>query len=212
MPLLRSRAHFTLALAGWFTVAALTWHLLTPAYDRLLVGVGNTVSGLLGPPRITRLTSHDDTIVIWHRLADTPAEVPVALSGTQFHFNLVVLAALCLASSWVGWAKRFGLLALAVPLLLATHFLTLRLDAYYQLVTHGLLAYPPRISFFFTSWVIVAFKGMGPLLFPALIWAVLFRPPPLEAVLRRSEVPPPVRVARSSRPAARARRSSQGGG
>lgn len=113
-------------LALWIVPVAAVWWLLTPAYNRFLIGAGENLIRIFESPDVTDLGPKDAhyTYVLHREYRSGPAgQVRV----TDLHFPLALMAVLFLAVPGVALKERFRRLGLATLVSVFFHLLLLAL-------------------------------------------------------------------------------------
>jgi hypothetical protein len=99
-----------------FVAGVLLWLVLSPAYERTLAAVGQTLIRLTEWPAVTRLEARSGEILV--ERADFPPAAPrPGLPAADLHFNFVLLVALfgLAPKPWRGeWIARFAIAAVAL--------------------------------------------------------------------------------------------------
>jgi hypothetical protein len=114
---------------------ALVWALLTPFYNRLLLGMGKNLIHLTESPDVTDLLRRDDHFAYIARRDFPPTRTLVhSFRVTDVHFPVVMLAALFLAVPGVPFRRRMESLGLA---LLAMVFFQIFLIFFYVKATYA---------------------------------------------------------------------------
>jgi hypothetical protein len=99
----------------WLIPVALLWLLLTPAYNRFLLGSAENLARLTESPNVTDLLRKDEHFAYVSRLDFPPARSLVwSFRTTDVHFHLVMLGALFLAVPAVPWKERLANLGWAL--------------------------------------------------------------------------------------------------
>lgn len=162
----------------WLLPVALVWLLLTPFYNRFLLGSAENLVHLTESPDVTDLLRKDDHFAYVSRRDFPPSKSLVhSFRVTDVHFHLLMLAALFLAVPRVPWQRRLQSLGWA---LLVTVFFDIFLIFFYVK-----FAYATRLG----AWSLAHygafarnFWGLGkhlldlPFKFslPLLLWAVFY--------------------------------------
>jgi hypothetical protein len=119
----------------WLVPAALLWALVTPVYNRFLLGSAATLVHLTESPDVTDLPRQDDHFAYVSRRDFPPSRSLVhSFRVTDVHFHLVMLAALFLAVPRIPWRRRLENLGWA---LLATVFFDIFLIFFYVKFTYA---------------------------------------------------------------------------
>lgn len=93
----------------WLIPVALFWLLLTPAYNRFLLGSAENLARLTESPNVTDLLRKDEHFAYVSRIDFPPARSLVySFRTTDVHFHLVMLGALFLAVPGVPWKERLA--------------------------------------------------------------------------------------------------------
>lgn len=99
----------------WLIPVALVWLLLTPIYNRFLLGSAQTLVRATESPDETNLLRKDDHFAYVQRRDFPPAKSLVSsFRVTDVHFHLVMLGALFLAVPGVPWRRRLESLGWAL--------------------------------------------------------------------------------------------------
>ncbi|HEX2644637.1 MAG TPA: hypothetical protein VHU81_16685 [Thermoanaerobaculia bacterium] len=99
----------------WVVPVALLWMLLTPAYNRFLLGSAENLVRWTESPNVTELPRQDTHFAYVHRVDFPPARALVySFRVTDVHFHLVMLGALFLAVPGVAWKERMSNLGWAL--------------------------------------------------------------------------------------------------
>lgn len=94
---------------------AVVWYLLTPVYNRLLLGAAQTLLHATESPDVTNLLPRDRQSAYVQRRDFPPTKSLVhAFQLTDVHFHLILVATLFLAIPSVPWRRRLENLAWAV--------------------------------------------------------------------------------------------------
>jgi len=113
----------------WLLPVALLWVIVTPFYNRFLLGSAATLVHLTESPDVTDLLRKDDHFAYVARRDFPPSRSLVhSFRVTDVHFHLVMLAALFLAVPRVPWRRRLENLGVA---LLITVFFDILLIFFY---------------------------------------------------------------------------------
>jgi hypothetical protein len=87
----------------------LVWALLTPVYNRILLGSGRNLLHLTESPNVTDLPRRDAHFAYIQRLDFPPAKSLVhSFRVTDLHFHFVLLGALFLGVPGIPWRERLG--------------------------------------------------------------------------------------------------------
>jgi hypothetical protein len=111
---------------AWLVPAVLVWLAITPFYNRFLTVSALNLLHLTESPNVSRLLPKEDANYVVVSRADFPPSRPnlYQIRVTDIHFNLIVLAALFLATQ-VPWRTRLGNLGWAVVIAIFFHMLLL---------------------------------------------------------------------------------------
>jgi hypothetical protein len=150
------------------------WFLITPAYNRLLASGANVLLAQIEHPRVT-------TLVGWERnIAIVRSDIPFrrgrriqGFTGYLTHFNLMLLAALVLASRQIAWRHRIKVLGIGLGLLYILHVLYLLVGVkfFQHLQSPDLETSVGNIY----VWGVNFYLSIASQLFPVLIWMALYR-------------------------------------
>lgn len=87
--------------------AALLWALLTPVYNRFLLGCAQTLARYTESPNVTNLLRKDDHFAYVQRRDFPPAKSLVhSFRTTDVHFHLVMIGALFMAVPGIPWRRK----------------------------------------------------------------------------------------------------------
>lgn len=132
------------------------WSYISPAYSRLLVGVGNRIA-----PSDVTLQIEQRTIYFYH---ETPAGTDKGwILSWSLQFGLVLVMALIGATPGVRWSQRVKFLAVAVVLLFVIHVMAVWIMARLML-SSPVMDKNPLFNLLVT---------VGCDLFPVAIWGAL---------------------------------------
>ena len=99
----------------WVVPVALVWLLLTPAYNRFLLGSAENLARWTESPNVTELPRQDTHFAYVHRIDFPPARALVySFRVTDVHFHLVMLGVLFLAVPGIAWKERMSNLGWAL--------------------------------------------------------------------------------------------------
>lgn len=113
----------------WLLPVVLLWVLVTPFYNRFLLGSAENLVRLTESPDVTHLLRKDDHFAYVSRRDFPPSKSLVhSFRVTDVHFHLVMLGALFLAVPRIAWRKRLENLGWA---LLITIFFDIFLIFFY---------------------------------------------------------------------------------
>lgn len=119
----------------WLVPVALLWVLLTPFYNRFLLGSAENLAHWTESPDVTNLLRKDDHFAYIARLDFPPSRSLVhSFRVTDVHFHLVMLGTLFLAVPAVPWRRRLENLGWAV---LITVFFDILLIFFYVKSTYA---------------------------------------------------------------------------
>ncbi|HEV2855804.1 MAG TPA: hypothetical protein VHC97_23655 [Thermoanaerobaculia bacterium] len=113
----------------WLLPVALLWTLLTPFYNRFLLGSAENLAHWTESPDVTNLLRKDDHFAYVSRRDFPPSKSLVhSFRVTDVHFHLVMLGTLFLAVPGISWRRRLENLGWA---LLITIFFDIFLVYFY---------------------------------------------------------------------------------
>lgn len=99
----------------WLIPVAAVWAVLTPAYNRFLLGSAENLAHIGEGPNVTQLLRKDQHFAYVGRRDFPPAKSLVhSFRVTDVHFHLVMIGALFLAVPGVPWRERLANLGWAV--------------------------------------------------------------------------------------------------
>lgn len=164
----------------WLLPAVLVWLAITPIYNRFLMEATQNLTRLSEIPNHTSLTMYDRHNLLIHRndvRAKTSTGHVGSLRVTDYHFPLVLTAALFMAVPGVPLGRRLGALGWAFVLSVTYHLVALffRVKFIYatQLGSWSLDHYGPFLRNF---WGLSSHLLNLPFAFglPLLLWCVFY--------------------------------------